>query len=177
MKTCSTRSRVAGRRPRELVHWGISIEMADYAAKHQYRCKKKGRVRNIHRGVNLVNVSLPAEEGDSKEHRNDQWREDVGGGPSLDRTRRNGEDEENDGRCGECALSDIAKMSEARSLTRQCRDADNVKTSSGDRLCRCGDEDEACGSDCGSYDRRKVEDPRPCCVLNKQCANNQSQDY
>jgi hypothetical protein len=46
--------------------------------------------------MHLLDVSLPDEEGDDKEHGNDQWREDVGGGPSLNRTRRNSEDKEDD---------------------------------------------------------------------------------
>jgi hypothetical protein len=64
-------------------------------------------------------------------------------------------------------VSDIAETREAKSLTRECRDTEDVETSLGDRLCRFGDEDEACDSDCGSHDCRKVEDPRPSCVLNE----------
>ena len=73
-------------------------------AVHQYRCERKGRGWNIHCSINLVNISLPEEEGDNKEHRDDQWRKYVGGGPSLDRSRRDSEDEEDDGRCRECEL-------------------------------------------------------------------------
>ena len=75
----------------------------------------KSRERNIHRSVNLVDMSLPEEEGDNKEHRNDQWREDVGGGPSLNRSRRNGEDKKNDGRYKECELVDIAETKQSHS--------------------------------------------------------------
>src|SRR5258706_16220785 len=73
-------------------------------AVHQCRCKRKGRGWIIHCGINLVNISLPEEEGDNKEDRNDQWGEYVGGGPSMDRTRRNGEDERDDGHCREREL-------------------------------------------------------------------------
>ena len=66
--------------------------------------QSKGRGWDIHCSISLVNVSLPAEEGGDEEHRNDQWREDVGGGPSLGCARRNGEDEEDDSRCVEYEL-------------------------------------------------------------------------
>ena len=73
-------------------------------AKYQYRRKMDGRGGNTHCCVTLVNVGLPEEEGDNKEHGNNQGREDIGGGPSLDRTRRNSEDKEDDCRCRDCGL-------------------------------------------------------------------------
>ena len=78
--------------------------MADYASETSVPLQEEGRGWNVHCGVSLVNVSLPTEEGDNKEYGNDQWREDVGSSPSLGRTRRNGEDEEDDSRCVDCEL-------------------------------------------------------------------------
>lgn len=73
--------------------------MADYAGQISVPLQKKKRCWNTHCGVNLVNVSLPAKESDNQEPRNDQGREDVGSGPSLNRTGCNGEDEKDNCRC------------------------------------------------------------------------------
>ena len=81
--------------------------MAGYVGECQHGGEMKGLGWNIHHSVNLFDMSLPEKEGDNKEHRNDQWREDVGGGPSLRRSRRNGEDKKNDGRCRECELATL----------------------------------------------------------------------
>jgi len=59
----------------------------------------KGRGWNIHRSVSLVDMGLPDKEGGNKKNGNDQWCENVGGGPSLNRTRRNREDKEDNGSC------------------------------------------------------------------------------
>ena len=64
-------------------------------------------------------------------------------------------------------VSDVAETRDTMLLTSECRNTEDVETSLGGSICRLGDEDEACDSDCGSHDRRKVEDPRPSCVLNE----------
>jgi len=72
--------------------------------KYQHRCIRKGRRWNTHCGISLFDVSLPEEESDNKEDGNDQGAEDIGSSPSLDRSRRNGEYEEYNGRCREYEL-------------------------------------------------------------------------
>ena len=67
--------------------------MADYASETSVTLRGwKRRGCNIHRSIDLLNVTLPDEEGNNKEYGNDQRRKDVGTGPSLNRTRRNCED-------------------------------------------------------------------------------------
>jgi hypothetical protein len=60
---------------------------------YQNHCGPKGRGKDIHRSIHLLYMSLPEEECDNKEHRNDEWREDEGSDPSLNRTRRDSENE------------------------------------------------------------------------------------
>lgn len=78
--------------------------MAGYAGEISVQRKRKTRGWNTHCRVNLFNVGLPAEESNSKERGNDQGCEDIGSSPSLDRTGRNSENEEDNSRYRESGL-------------------------------------------------------------------------